>query len=147
MEPDVSIETCSTIRLAVIPIGTITPTIFRSYISMLTHHHTIELSSISSFYTEQNKKSPFTQQPWDSGTLLFKYVIGGSEPSPWEEFQAYRKIHGVIGICHCPSNSDLESVVVEFGSVCRSYGSALVRRCFAFSPGDSQVLILFFDDF
>nr|XP_043611376.1 trafficking protein particle complex II-specific subunit 120 homolog [Erigeron canadensis] len=139
MEPDVSIETCSMIRIAVIPIGTIDPTHFRTYISMLGRHHIIELSSISSFYTESHK-SPFSQLPWDTGgTLRFKYVIGGSPPCPWEDFHAYRKIHGVIGICHCPSSPDLDSVAVQFGLACKEFPSSLVSRCFAFSPADSQL--------
>ncbi|XP_071721272.1 trafficking protein particle complex II-specific subunit 120 homolog [Rutidosis leptorrhynchoides] len=138
MEPDVSIETCSMIRIAVIPIGSINPTHFRQYVAMLGCHNTMELSSISSFYTQGNK-SPFSQQPWDSGNLRFKFVIGGSQPSPWEDFQSYRKIHGVIGICHCPSSPDLDSVVVQFGIACKQYTSALVQRCFAFFPADSQL--------
>lgn len=98
----------------------------------------MELSAISSFYTAP-KKPPFPQQPWDSGYLRFKYVIGGSPPSPWEDFQSYRKIHGVIGICHCPSSPDLDSVVTQFVTACKLYSSSLIQRCFAFSPGDSQL--------
>lgn len=142
MEPDVSIETSSMIRIAVIPIGTIHSHQFRDYVAMLGRHHNIELSAISSFYTV-HEKSPFSQQPWYSGNLRFKYVIGGSPPSPWEDFQPYRKIHGVIGICHCPSSPDLGSVLAQFLAACKGYSSSLIQRCFAFSPCDSQVLILF----
>ncbi|KAI3683970.1 hypothetical protein L1987_84487 [Smallanthus sonchifolius] len=138
MEPDVSIETCSMIRIIVIPIGTIHPSHFRKYVAMLGRHRNVELSAISSFYTK-HKKSPFPQQPWDSGNLRFKYVIGESPPSPWEDFQAYRKIHAVIGICHCPSSPDLETVLLQFVDACKGYASSFVQRCFAFSPADSQL--------
>ncbi|KAJ0243268.1 Trafficking protein particle complex II-specific subunit 120 [Hirschfeldia incana] len=138
MEPDVSIETLSIIRIAVLPIGTIPPPLLRDYHSMLLRHHTIALSAISSFYTE-HQKSPFTNQPWESGSLRFKFVLGGSPPSPWEDFQSNRKILAVIGLCHCPSSPDLVSVTESFNVACRSYSSALVRRCFAFCPGDSQL--------
>ncbi|KVI00078.1 TRAPP II complex, Trs120 [Cynara cardunculus var. scolymus] len=138
MEPDVSIETSSMIRIAVLPIGTIHPNLFRNYVAMLGRHHKMELSAISSFYSQRHK-SPFSQQPWNSGNLRFKYVIGGSPPSPWEDFQSYRKILGVIGICHCPSCPDLDSVVGQFVAACKGYPSSLVQRCFAFSPGDSQL--------
>ncbi|XP_052626352.1 trafficking protein particle complex II-specific subunit 120 homolog isoform X2 [Lactuca sativa] len=138
MEPDVSIETSSMIRIAVIPIGTIHSHQFRDYVAMLGRHHNIELSAISSFYTV-HEKSPFSQQPWYSGNLRFKYVIGGSPPSPWEDFQPYRKIHGVIGICHCPSSPDLGSVLAQFLAACKGYSSSLIQRCFAFSPCDSQL--------
>ncbi|XP_031279612.1 trafficking protein particle complex II-specific subunit 120 homolog isoform X2 [Pistacia vera] len=138
MEPDVSIETSSMIRIAVLPIGTVPPTLLRDYHSMLLRHHTIPLSAISSFYTE-HQKSPFAQQPWDSGSLRFKFVLGGAPPSPWEDFQSNRKILAVIGICHCPSSPDLDSVIEQFNSACKGYSSALVKRCFAFSPSDSHL--------
>ncbi|KAL6997793.1 hypothetical protein U1Q18_007918 [Sarracenia purpurea var. burkii] len=142
MEPDVSIETSCMIRIAVLPIGPISPAHFRDYASMLFRHHKIELSTISSFYTE-HQKSPFTHQPWDSGSLRCKFMIGGSPPSPWEDFQSNRKILAVIGICHCPSSPDLGHVIEEFSVACKGYSSSLVQRCFAFCPGDSQ---LPFDD-
>ena len=140
MEPDVSIETSSTIRIAVIPIGSIHLHLFRKYTSMLSNHHTIPLSSITSFYTE-HQKSPFSQQPWDSGSLRFKFIVGGSPLSPWEDFQSSRKVHAVIGICHCPSSPHLDAVVEEFGALCKGYSSAVVKRCFAFAPGDNQVVV------
>ncbi|GFY96899.1 similar to TRS120 [Actinidia rufa] len=138
MEPDVSIETSCMIRVAILPIGPIPGSHFRDYASMLVRHHKIELSSISSFYAE-HQKSPFAHQPWDSGSLRFKFMVGGSPPSPWEDFQSHRKILAVIGICHCPSSPDLESVIEQFSVTCKGYASSLVQRCFAFFPGDSQL--------
>ncbi|MBA0626460.1 hypothetical protein Godav_004126, partial [Gossypium davidsonii] len=138
MEPDVSIETSCMIRIAVLPIGKVPPPLLRDYHSMLLPHHTIPLSTISSFYTE-HQKSPFSHQPWDTGSLQFKFLLGGSPPSPWEDFQPYRKFLSVIGICHCPSSPDLDHVIDQFNAACKIYTSALVLRCFAFCPGDSQL--------
>jgi hypothetical protein len=138
MEPDVSIETSCMIRIAVLPIGQIPQSLFRDYVSMLARHHKVELSTMSSFYTE-HQKSPFANQPWDSGSLRFKFMVGGSPPSPWEDFQSNRKIHAVIGICHCPSSPDLDTVIEQFSATYKGYSSALVKRCFAFCPGDSQL--------
>ncbi|KAL6215059.1 hypothetical protein ACLB2K_014490 [Fragaria x ananassa] len=138
MEPDVSIETSSMIRVAVLPIGHVPPVLLRDHHAMLLRHQTIPLSAISSFYTE-HQKSPFAHQPWDSGSLRFKFVLGGAPPSPWEDFQSNRKTLAVIGICHCPSSPDLGSVMDQFDIACRAYPAALVQRCFAFSPGDSQL--------
>ncbi|XP_004290928.1 PREDICTED: trafficking protein particle complex II-specific subunit 120 homolog isoform X2 [Fragaria vesca subsp. vesca] len=138
MEPDVSIETSSMIRVAVLPIGHVPPVLLRDYHAMLLRHQTIPLSAVSSFYTE-HQKSPFAHQPWDSGSLRFKFVLGGAPPSPWEDFQSNRKTLAVIGICHCPSSPDLGSVMDQFDTACRAYPAALVERCFAFSPADSQL--------
>ncbi|GER55691.1 hypothetical protein STAS_33373 [Striga asiatica] len=138
MEPDASIETSSMIRVAVLPIAAIPATLFQDYAAMLLRHHTVSLNSISSFYTE-HQKSPFANQPWDSGSLRFKFMLGGAPPSPWEDFQSNRKILAVIGLCHCPSSPDLLSVANQFAAACKSYSSSLVQRCFAFCPGDSQL--------
>ncbi|KAM6580603.1 hypothetical protein CsatA_004377 [Cannabis sativa] len=138
MEPGVSIETSSMIRVAVLPIGEVPPTLLRDYFSMLLRYQTILLSAISSFYTE-HQKSPFAHQPWDSGSLRFKFILGGAPPSPWEDFQSNRKILAIIGICHCPSSPDLDTVVSQFSAACKGFSSALVERCFAFCPGDSQL--------
>ncbi|KAL7596514.1 hypothetical protein Lser_V15G31302 [Lactuca serriola] len=138
MEPDVSIETSSMIRIAVLPVGEIHLHLFRKYAGMLGRHHKIELSTITDFY-KADQKSPFSQQPWESGSLRFKFIVGGSPPSPWEDFQSNRKIHGVIGICHCPSSPDLGSVAEQFAMACKGYSSSVVQRCFVFSPGDTQL--------
>lgn len=67
-------------------------------------------------------------------------MVGGSPPSPWEDFQSNRKIHAVIGICHCPSSPDLDSVIEQFQVACKPYSASTVHRCFAFCPADSQVV-------
>ncbi|EPS63566.1 hypothetical protein M569_11217, partial [Genlisea aurea] len=86
-----------------------------------------------------HQKSPFANQPWDSGSLRFKFILGGSPPSPWEDFQSNRKILAVIGFCHCPSSPDLQDIADQFAAACKGYSSSLVQRCFAFCPRDSQL--------
>ncbi|PWA79667.1 TRAPP II complex, Trs120 [Artemisia annua] len=74
-------------------------------------------------------------------------------PSPFplfltqKDFQSSRKVHGVIGICHCPSSPDLDVVVEEFGSLCKGYSFAVVKRCFALAPGDTQVVVTLIANF
>ncbi|KAG1326626.1 hypothetical protein COCNU_01G005600 [Cocos nucifera] len=138
MEPDVSMETGSMIRIAVLPVGGAIPHHqLREYAAMLGRHTRIDLSSISSFYKE-HQKSPFAHQPWETGCLRFKYMLGGAPPSPWEDFQSCRKILAVVGLCHCPSSPDLDLVDDQFAAACKGYSSALAKRCFAFFPTDSQ---------
>ncbi|XP_027940025.1 trafficking protein particle complex II-specific subunit 120 homolog [Vigna unguiculata] len=138
MEPEVSIEGSAMIQVAVVPVGAVPSNVLRDYYCMLLPLHTIPLSAISSFYTE-HQKSPFAVQPWDSGSLRFKFVLGGAPPSPWEDFQSSRKTLGVVGIVHCPSSPDLDAAVDLFTNVCKSFPSSLVERCFAFCPNDSQL--------
>ncbi|KAG2390100.1 Trafficking protein [Vigna angularis] len=103
----------------------------------------IEGSAMIQVAVVPHQKSPFAVQPWDSGSLRFKFVLGGAPPSPWEDFQSNRKTLGVVGIVHCPSSSDLDAAVDLFTNVCKSFPSSLVDRCFAFCPNDSQVVLRF----
>lgn len=134
------------IRIAVVPVGEVPQRQLRDYVAMLVRHREVEMSAMSSFYTE-HQKSPFAHQPWESGCLRFKFMVGGSAPSPWEDFQSNRKILALVGLSHCPSSPDLLLLSHQFASLSKSYSSALVHRCFAFSPTDSQVTSFLFYDF
>ena len=94
---------------------------------------------MTSIRTSPDTSSLDTSQPWESGYLRFKFVLGGSSRSPWEDFQSQRKIHGVIGICHCPHSPDIAEAYEDFMAACKAYPSAQARRCFAFDPSDAQV--------
>ena len=112
--------------------------------------HTTFHSSILSSYSHQSKVPPYKPrhiglgvglplQPWESGYLRFKFILGSSSRSPWEDFASQRKVHGVIGICHCPHSPDIAEAYEDFMAACRAYPSAQARRCFAFDPSDAQV--------
>ncbi|GAQ85694.1 Targeting complex (TRAPP) subunit [Klebsormidium nitens] len=138
MEPDVSIEGAAVIRVVVLPVGDISPATFREYSSMVLASHKIDLPHVSSFYTE-HQKSPFQYQPWDTGCLQFKFILGGASRGVWEEYQAHRRILGVIGICHCAHSPDIAEAYNDFLNACKAYPGAQARRCFAFDPSDEQV--------
>ncbi|CAM6105164.1 unnamed protein product [Calypogeia fissa] len=138
MEPDVSIDGARMIRVAVVAVGNIPTAQLRDYVSLVVRHKRVELRSASSFYKE-HQKSPFMREPWDSGSLMFKFLVGGAPKSPWEDFQANRKCLGVIGLLHCPTSSDLGAAYDHFMAICRAYPSAQEKRCFAFYPRDDQV--------
>ncbi|KAH7365567.1 hypothetical protein KP509_18G035400 [Ceratopteris richardii] len=137
MEPDVSVESGCMIRIVVVGIGEIPGAYLRDYVSLVVSHKRVDLSSVSSFYTE-HQKSPFAQQPWSTGSLNFKFLVGGAPRSPWDDFQAQRKIHGLIGLSHCPTSPDIAATYEEFIAICKAYPSALVKRMLAFFPSDAH---------
>jgi hypothetical protein len=140
MEPGLSIESGSAIRVVVLPVGgAIPPQCLRDYAALVARHARVDLASLRPYYSE-HQKSPFAHQPWDTGCLRLKFVLGGCVPSPWEDFQSSRKVLAVVGICHLPSSPDLAKVAADFLDAARTYPSALVTRCFAFCPTDAQVL-------
>jgi hypothetical protein len=139
MEPGLSIESGSAIRVAVLPVGgPIPPPRLREYAALVARHARVDLASLRTYYAE-HQKSPFQHQPWETGCLRLKFVLGGCVPSPWEDFQSSRKVLAVIGICHLPSSPDLDRVAADLIDAARSYPSALANRCFAFCPTDAQV--------
>ncbi|XP_047063603.1 trafficking protein particle complex II-specific subunit 120 homolog [Lolium rigidum] len=140
MEPGLSIESGSAIRVVVLPVGgAIPPQCLRDYAALVARHARVDLASLRPYYSE-HQKSPFAHQPWDTGCLRLKFVLGGCVPSPWEDFQSSRKVLAVVGICHLPSSPDLAKVAADFLDAARTYPSALVTRCFAFCPTDAQLL-------
>ncbi|CAL5026597.1 unnamed protein product [Urochloa decumbens] len=146
MEPGLSIESGSAIRVAVLPVGgTIPPPRLREYATLVARHARVDLASLRNYYSE-HQKSPFAHQPWDTGCLRLKFVLGGCVPSPWEDFQSSRKVLAVIGICHLPSSPDLDRVAADFIDAARTYPSALANRCFAFCPTDEQMAVKKRDD-
>eukprot|EP00850_Spirogloea_muscicola_P011419 SM000071S21043 [mRNA] locus=s71:50795:56673:- [translate_table: standard] len=139
MEPDASIERACVVRVAVLPVGGTSAAAFRGAFALLARHGRIELSTASSFYVE-HQKSPFALQPWDSGALHLRFVPGGAPRSPWEDFQASRRILGVIGLCHGPTaGAALAAAYDDFLAACRSYPAAQTHRCFAFDVDDAEV--------
>ncbi|XP_062226092.1 trafficking protein particle complex II-specific subunit 120 homolog [Phragmites australis] len=140
MEPGLSIESGTAIRVAVLPVGgPIPPPCLRDYAALVARHARVDLASLRPYYKE-HQKSPFAHQPWDTGYLRLKFVLGGCVPSPWEDFQSSRKVLAVVGICHLPSSPDLDRVAADFVDAARSYPSALSNRCFAFCPTDAQLV-------
>ena len=41
------------------------------------------------------------------------------QPSLLKELHTYRKVRGVIGICHCPAVADLDAAYARFEQICR----------------------------
>eukprot|EP00850_Spirogloea_muscicola_P015526 SM000119S25669 [mRNA] locus=s119:300248:306065:- [translate_table: standard] len=139
MEPDASIERACVVRVAVLPVGGTSAAAFRGAFALLARHGRIELSTASSFYVE-HQKSPFALQPWDSGALHLGFIPGGAPRSPWEDFQASRRILGVIGLCHATTaGAALAAAYDDFLAACRSYPAAQTHRCFAFDVDDAEV--------
>ncbi|KAL3700442.1 hypothetical protein R1sor_018464 [Riccia sorocarpa] len=138
MEPDASIESARMIRVAVVAVGNIPSAQLRDYVALVLRQKVVPLQCASLFYKE-HQKSPFAQQSWETGSLCFKFLVGGAPKSPWEDFQAHRKCLGVIGLIHCPTTPDIGAAYDNFMAICKGYPSAQEKRCFALYPRDGQV--------
>ena len=63
---------------------------------------------------------------------------GNAILSEWGDFQAYRKVLGVLGLCYAPA-SDIDEVYSTFKEYTSQYASAKAMRCFVFEPSEDQV--------
>ncbi|KAF5748185.1 hypothetical protein HS088_TW04G00135 [Tripterygium wilfordii] len=87
MEPDVSIETSSMIRVAVLQIGTVSPAILRDHHSMLMRHYTIPLSAINSYRgIVQGKSCFFPVQLEDGGKKRGNLILFPPADCQTQEF-------------------------------------------------------------
>uniref|UniRef100_A0A0E0LTK2 Uncharacterized protein n=1 Tax=Oryza punctata TaxID=4537 RepID=A0A0E0LTK2_ORYPU len=105
MEPGVSIESGSAIRVVVLPVGRQIPLACLREVARHTH---VNLAYMWPYYLEHHK-SPFTHQPWDAGCPCLKFVLSSCVPLPWE---SSRKVLAVVGICHLLSSLDLGRIGV-----------------------------------
>ncbi|KAG8052617.1 hypothetical protein GUJ93_ZPchr0001g30698 [Zizania palustris] len=65
------------IHVAVFPVGgPIPPVCLCDYAALVAWHACIDLASLRPSYSE-HQKSSFTHQPWDTGCLRLKFVLGG----------------------------------------------------------------------
>ena len=44
-----------------------------------------------------------------TGYFRLRFVDAGHGASDWDDLHLYRRVRAVIGICHCPSESDLRT--------------------------------------
>ena len=62
-----------------------------------------------------------------------------AQKSPLTALHTYRKVLGVIGICHGPASADIAAAYQQFEAACRTYADAITQRCFFFEPSDAHV--------
>ena len=102
----------------------------------------MELSNVQSFYKPVGEqKTPFKYFPWRTGCMHLKFLSeeAATAPNPLSCLYWHRKVLGVIGICHCPTVTDLVREYAAFEQACRAFPDAFTVRFFAFNPTEAHV--------
>jgi Transport protein Trs120 or TRAPPC9, TRAPP II complex subunit len=83
---------------------------------------------------------PFKYLDFQNGSLCLRYDTDPvpEDSWPWDAIYLHKNPLTLIGICHCPSESDLSDAYTEFLSVKSKFPKVLASRCFAFEPMESQ---------
>ncbi|BDA44212.1 probable trafficking protein particle complex subunit 9 at N-terminal half [Coccomyxa sp. Obi] len=140
LEAGTSLFSPAEIQVVVVPVGDIPPETLAQYCRLVTRHRQVELQLLRSFYKEQ-QKSPFMFFPWKNGFMHFRFLTeeAAAQKSALTPLHTYRKVLGIIGICHGPAMADIGTAYRQFEARCRTYSDAITQRCFFFEPSDAVV--------
>ena len=105
MELDLTtpLEDCGSIHVALVPVGSIDASTFDRYSELCSTHNTLDLFQITHGHSH--------------GVLRLRFVAGPASDvvrSEWEDLHAHRRVRAIVGLCHCPSESDLQEAVRLF---------------------------------
>lgn len=120
METDVSFEDDACVRLLLVPVGGISPAQFDAYCSIFENATSIPLAGITRPPNWSATRSPFKSFTWFGGSLKVRWTrapapdpgwtgdfgainSAANKPSLWQDFQAHRRIFGVVGVLHHPT--------------------------------------------
>lgn len=99
------------VRVAVVPLGEApgSEEYFLTYHGMLLNFTEISVADLSRPGDWKAAESPFKYFSWHQGSLKFSFIdrSHNSIAGEWDDFQAHRRIWGVIGILFyplCPSD-------------------------------------------
>jgi hypothetical protein len=116
-----------TIQVAIVPIA-IDESKFAFYSALIRSLAVVDLRDVTRVQTR-----------WKTGRVVFNFYEYRAPRSEWEEFQAYRKTVGVIGIGDCGNASGLAELNSAFEAIVAQYPTAAHRRLLAVDPPETQL--------
>lgn len=121
-----SVKENGTIRAAVVAVGNISSTTFDQFAGLMRGFTTLDLFGL----THGKMK----------GCLHFRFVGEDRSLSDWDELMSHRRVRAVIGICHCPSENDLQAPYTSFIARCREkFPHSTQVRCLAFEAPETGI--------
>ncbi|TPX66055.1 hypothetical protein SpCBS45565_g04757 [Spizellomyces sp. 'palustris'] len=138
-EPPFDLLKFARMRILLVPVHPIRRDTFRKYVDSLSQFDVVSLMDLTPPDSSRSQ-SKFTEQMYHhEGYLHINYVTSyNKEHLPFEEFQLYRQIVGVIGIMHCQQVDSIGEGYKRFQNILSRYPSVLASRCFAFEPTEQQ---------
>ncbi|EKX32378.1 trafficking protein particle complex 9 [Guillardia theta CCMP2712] len=134
------------VRVALMPVGRISPERFERYARVLTDVRSIDVRVVDR--TEVSSASshafPFSEGLADYGQLRILFVDVGYSNSPWDSLQASRQVLAVVGICYCPEADDFLSAWESFLHDVQSshvWRGAISVHCIAIEPGEHREIL------
>ncbi|KAJ1562237.1 Trafficking protein particle complex subunit 9, partial [Nowakowskiella sp. JEL0078] len=127
------------IRILVVPVTPLESETFRKYVDLICRLNVISLPDLTPPPLETAKGGKFTEQLFHDGYIYLNFVSSyNKEHLPLEEFQLHRQVLGVIGIMHCQQVNNMTEGLKRFNKILQRYPNALVNRCYAFEPSETQ---------
>ena len=133
-----SVAGLAAVRIVVVPCGAMEDRAFQTYLAALRSFSRVQLFNMTPPTSEV--PAQFRHQDWQTGRMAFNFVTAeeAAVPNDWEDFQAHRRVMGVVGLIHCRQCKDLRLAHAEFLRVLKTYNTCFAARCFAVEPDESQ---------
>ncbi|CAN0324288.1 unnamed protein product, partial [Pylaiella littoralis] len=132
-------------QVLLVPLGSIPPDVYAKYCEILRRFSTIPMQNLTAPGDWNRQNGALKHFNWSEGCFNFHFIDqdttdGG--PSEWEDYQAYRRVLGVIGVVHFPSceggHADFKELEKQFNTVVAGYKHARATRMFAFGHSFEQ---------
>ena len=125
------LEDCGSIHVALVPVGSIDASTFDRYSKLCSTHNTLDLFQITHGHSH--------------GVLRLRFVAGPASDvvrNEWEDLHAHRRVRAIVGLCHCPCESNLQEAVRSLSRNRRSDAHTLLDLLLAVPrlPGWDQTL-------
>ena len=86
---------------------------------------------------QRGERAALSASPRLPGHVLFSFVESHARSTAYlEDFDAARRLFGVIGIVDCAEWDDLAEAHTEFQQALRRHPKVIATRCYAFNPSE-----------
>ncbi|CAM9522068.1 unnamed protein product [Ectocarpus sp. 6 AP-2014] len=132
-------------QVLLVPLGNIPPDVYAKYCEILRRFSTIPMQNLTAPGDWNRQNSALKHFNWSEGCFNFHFIDQDTTDgglSDWEDYQAYRRVLGAIGVVHFPSceggRADFKELEKQFNQVVAGYKHVHATRMFAFGHSFEQ---------
>ncbi|KAI7885172.1 Trs120-domain-containing protein [Lichtheimia hyalospora FSU 10163] len=140
MDLAINITSSCRVRVLLVPVPPIKSSTFWKHVELVKKFSVVRLGDVTPDL-QNGAGAMFSSQVFQEGQMHFQFTTTYTrDHAHLEDFQPHRRIFGVIGIMDCQEwkDKDLSEGHKHFVDTLHKYPTAIVSRCFAFDPTETQ---------
>eukprot|EP01065_Artemidia_motanka_P025122 TRINITY_DN30006_c0_g1_i1.p1 TRINITY_DN30006_c0_g1~~TRINITY_DN30006_c0_g1_i1.p1 ORF type:complete len:1189 (+),score=284.38 TRINITY_DN30006_c0_g1_i1:120-3686(+) len=138
VDADATLAQLQTVRVAVVPLGEMSPHIFGLYFGILSSIDSVQLSDVAGLHmTRPSEKSKYQYHLDVKSAQVRLQFVRSKEHSVWRNLVASKRVMGIVALIHARRNSD-EDLRRLFQSFRAMQAETPLARCILVDPDDSQ---------